>query len=120
SQAFGDNEFQRLIHNFTVTPKIYHTDGPYILINDVASGNVYEASDGEVLDGVTTSLGTVHYQPVEHLFRLFYTDEDPETNLLYDDTKSDYDIQIITYDSQSGEILSHNYYKSYGSNYTQN
>lgn len=120
SQAFGDNEFQRLIHNFTVTPKIYHTDGPYILINDVASGNVYEASDGEVLDGVATNLGTVHYQPVEHLFRLFYTDEDPETNLLYNDTKSDYDIQIITYDSQSGEILSHNYYKSYGSNYTQN
>ncbi|RKM57845.1 hypothetical protein D6855_12405 [Butyrivibrio sp. CB08] len=119
SQAFGDNEMQRLLHNFTVTPKIYHTDGPYILINDVASGQFYEACDGEVLDGIKTSLGTVHYQPVEHLFRLFYTDEDPETNLLYDDSKSDYDIQIITYDAASGEILSHNYYKSYGSNYTQ-
>ncbi|WP_026520252.1 hypothetical protein [Butyrivibrio sp. FCS006] len=119
SQAFGDTQFQRLIHNYTVTPKIYHTDGPYILINDVASGNIYEASGSEALDGVSTSLGTVHYQPVEHLFRLFYTDEDPENNLLYDDSRFEYDIQIITYDSESGEILSHNYYKSYGSNYTK-
>jgi hypothetical protein len=119
SQAFGDNQFQRLIHNYTVTPKIYHTDGPYILIHDVASGQTYEASGSEALDGVSTSLGTVHYQPVEHLFRLFYTDEDPENNLLYDDSRFEYDIQIITYDSESGDILSHNYYKSYGSSYTK-
>ena len=119
SQAFGDNQMQRLIHNFTLTPKIYHTDGPYILINDTASGTAYEASGKEALDGIQTSLGTVHYQPVEHLFRVMYTDEDPDTNLLYDDNKVDYDIQIITYDSDSGEILSHNYYKSYGSNYTK-
>jgi hypothetical protein len=119
SQAFGDNQFQRLIHNYTVTPDIYHTDGPYILINDVASGKIYEASGSEALDGVKTSLGTIHYQPVEHLFRLFYTDEDPENNLLYEDSKLEYDIQIITYDSESGEVLSHNYYKSYGSNYTK-
>ncbi len=119
SQAFGDNEMQRLIHNFTVTPTIYHTDGPYIMIYDPVSKKVYEASGTEVLDGIDTSFGTIHYQPVEHLFRLLYTDEDPETNLLYDDAKIDYDIQIITYDAESGEILSHNYFKSYGSNYTK-
>ncbi len=61
----------------------------------------------------------MHYVPVEHLFRLLYTDEDPDTNYLYDDSKIDYDIQIITYDNETGEILSHNYYKSYGSNYTK-
>ncbi|WP_022766819.1 hypothetical protein [Butyrivibrio sp. XPD2006] len=119
SQAFGDNQMQRLIHNFTVTPKIYHTDGPYILINDVASGQIYEASGSEMLDHVSTSLGTLHYEPVEHLFRFLYAEEDPETNFLYDDSKSDYDIQIITYDNETGEVLSHNYYKSYGSNYTK-
>ena len=119
SQALGDNQIKRLIHNYTVTPTIYHTDGPYLLIHDVASGQNYEASGGQALDGISTSLGTVHYQPVEHLFRLFYTDEDPENNLLYDDSRFEYDIQIITYDSESGEILSHNYYKSYGSNYTK-
>ncbi len=118
SQAFGDNQFQRLIHNFTMTPEIYHTDGPYIMVRDVASGQVYEASGGETLDGIKTALGTIHYQPVEHLFRVFYTDEDPENNLLYDDSKFEYDIQIITYDAESGAILSHDYYKSYGSNYT--
>ncbi|MBE5830005.1 MAG: hypothetical protein E7305_11200 [Butyrivibrio sp.] len=118
SQAFGDDQFHRLIHNFTATPKIYHTDGPYIMIRDAASGKVYEASGKESLDGIETSLGTVHYQPVEHLFRIFYTDEDPENNLLYDDDKFEYDIQIISYDAESGEILSHDYYKSYGSNYT--
>ncbi|MBP3197922.1 MAG: hypothetical protein J6N21_13075, partial [Butyrivibrio sp.] len=119
SQAFGDNEMQRLIHNFTITPTIYHTDGPYIMIYDPVSKKVYEATGTEVLDGIDTSFGTIHYQPVEHLFRLLYTDEDPETNLLYDDAKLEYDIQIITYDAESGEILSHNYFKSYGSNYTK-
>ena len=117
SQALGDNQIQRLIHNFTGTPKIYHTDGPYIMINDVASGMVYEASGTECLDGISTSLGTVHYQPVEHLFRLFYTDEDPGYNYLYDDAMIDYDIQIITYDNESGEVLSHEYYRSYGCDY---
>ncbi len=119
SQAFGDSEMQRLIHNFTVTSAIYHTKGPYILINDVASGGVYEASGVGTLTGVETSLGTLNYQPVEHLFRLLYSDEDPDTNLLYDDSKIDYDIQIITYDAETGEILSHNYYKSYGCDYTK-
>ena len=119
SQAFGDNEMQRLIHNFTKSPTIYHTDGPYVMINDAASKKVYEASGKDGLNGVNTALGTTYYQPVEHLFRLLYTDEDPETNLLYDDAMTDYDIQIIIYDAESGEILSHHYYKSYGSNYTK-
>jgi hypothetical protein len=117
SQAFGDEQMKKLIHNFTETPKIYHTDGPYILINDVSSAMVYEASGDEALDGISTSLGTVHYQPVEHLFRLFYTDEDTENNLLYNDAMYEYDIQIITYDNESGEVLSHHYYKSYGCDY---
>ena len=119
SQAFGDTQMQRVLHEFTVTPKIFHTKGPYVLINDVASGNVYEASGTETLDGVSTGLGTVHYEPVEHLFRRFYTEEDPDTNLLYNDSRNEYDIQIITYDGDTGEILSHNYYKSYGCDYTR-
>ncbi len=117
SQAFGDETMQRLIHNFTNSSKIYHTTGPYIMINDATSGQVYEAGGSEALDGITTSLGTVHYQPVEHLFRLFYTEEDPDTNLLYDDQRTDYDIQIITYDNDTGENLSHEYYRSYGCDY---
>ncbi len=117
SQAFRDSQIQRLIHNFTKTPKIYHTDGPYIMINDVRSGKTYEASEAESLDGIETSLGTMHYQPVEHLFRLLYSDEDPDTNYLYDDSKIDYDIQIITYDNDTGEVLSHEYYRSYGCDY---
>lgn len=119
SQAFGDDQMLRLLHNFTESSKIYHTKGPYVMINDVASGMVYEACEGEILDDIDTSLGTVHYEPVEHLFRFFYTAEEPETNYLYDDSMSDYDIQIITYDSESGEVLSHNYYKSYGCDYTK-
>ena len=117
SQALGDSEIQMLIHNFTNSPKIYHTDGPYVMINDVASGKVYEASGSENLSGIKTALGTVNYQPVEHLFRLFYTDEDPDYNYLYDDEKIDYDIQIITYDKETGEVLSHEYYRSYGCDY---
>lgn len=119
SQAFWDDQMKRLIHNFSGTPNIYHTRGPYVLINDVASGVVSEASGKDTLDGVKTGLGTVHYEPVEQLFRLFYTDENPDFNYLYADDKYEYDIQIITYDKDTGEILSHNYYKSYGSNYTK-
>jgi hypothetical protein len=119
SQALGDEQIRRLIHNYTITPKIYHTEGPYVMINDVGSGEIYEADEQEALSEIDTAMGTVYYQPVEHLFRLFYTLEDPDTNLLYDDSRHDYDIQIITYDSETGEILSHNYYRSYGSNYTK-
>lgn len=117
SQAFGDSQIKRLIHNFTNTPIIYHTDGPYIMINDVYSGKVYEASGKDCLDGISTGLGTMHYQPVEHLFRLLYSDEEPDYNYLYDDAWIDYDIQIITYDNDTGEVLSHEYYRSYGCNY---
>jgi hypothetical protein len=119
SEAFSDEEMKRLIHNFTATPKIYHTEGPYILVNDVKYGEIYEASGSDGLDGITTSMGRMHYQPVEHFFRLLYTDEDPDTNYLYDDAMFDYDIQIITYDNETGEVLSHNYYKSYGCNYAK-
>ncbi len=117
SQALGDNLIQRLIHNYTNSPTIYHTDGPYIMVRDVGSGSVYEASEKKNLEGIETAMGTMYYYPVEHLFRLLYSEENPEENLLYDDSKIDYDIQIITYDSESGEVLSHEYYRSYGSKY---
>ena len=117
SQALGDNLIQRLIHNYTNSPIIYHTEGPYIMIRDVGSGSVYEASEKRNLEGIKTAMGTMYYYPVEHLFRFLYSEENPDENLLYDDSKIDYDIQIITYDSESGEILSHEYYRSYGSNY---
>ncbi len=59
------------------------------------------------------------YQPVEQRFRLLYARENEELNYLYDDDHIWYDIQIITYDKNSGEVLSHKYYRSYGNNYRQ-
>lgn len=119
SEAFGDNTFKKLISNISGTDRISRTEGPYILISDVATGRIYEASGTEELTGINTSIGTLNYIPVEHLFRALYTDEDPDTNYLYDDAWIEYDIQVITYDNDSGEILSHNYYRSYGCNYSR-
>ncbi|SFC77535.1 hypothetical protein [Butyrivibrio sp. YAB3001] len=117
SAIFGDDNLKELIANISGTDKIWNTNGPYILINDVESQRVYEASDGEMLDGVETGLGTLVYQPVEQLFRLLYAKENEEFNYLYDDEHAAFDIQIITYDRNTGEVISHQYYRPYGHQY---
>ncbi|MCR5403020.1 MAG: hypothetical protein K6E91_04265 [Butyrivibrio sp.] len=120
SEAFGDTFFKKLIGNIAGSDAIIsNTDGPYILINDAGTKKVYEASAEKELAGIKTSIGTLNYLPVDHLIRLLYADEDPDTNYLYDDEKLNYDIQVIAYDNETGEILSHSYYKSYGCNYSQ-
>ncbi len=70
-----------------------------------------------MIDGASTTIGTMVYQPVEQLFRFLYAKENEEINYLYDDQHVWHDIQIITYDKFSGEILSHVYYKTYGHEY---
>ena len=119
SGAFSDESVRELVSQISGTDKIRNTDGPYIMINDVASGNVYEAIGEEALDGAITAMGSMVYQPVEQRFRLLYAKENEELNYLYDDDHIWYDIQIITYDKNSGEVLSHKYYRSYGNNYRQ-
>ena len=64
-----------------------------------------------------TGLGTLNYTPVEKMFRILSTDEDPDTNYLYDDGHLEYDIQILVYDNETGEVEGHAYYRSYGNNY---
>ena len=119
SGAFSDESIARLVSQISGTDKIRNTEEPYILINDAGSGNVYEASGEDGLSGVSTAMGTMVYQPVEQKFRFLYAQENEEVNYLYDDDHIWYDIQIITYDKNSGEVLSHKYYRSYGNNYRQ-
>lgn len=117
SNAFKDNTCIDLVRNISGTDKIRLVSEPYILIKDVASSAIYEAGDGESLQGVPTGLGTMVYQPVEQLFRFFYSQENPDLNYLYDDAYANFDIQIIAYDRESGEILCHKYFRSYGDRY---
>ncbi len=117
SEAFVDEEFARLIKNISGTDKFEKTRGPYILISDPGSGAVYEAFGGDLLEGADTAFGRLFYQPVEHMFRILYAEGDEDNNYLYDDGKLDYDIQIITYDRDLGDELSHKYYRSYGGRY---
>ncbi|WP_024867309.1 hypothetical protein [Butyrivibrio sp. FCS014] len=121
SDAFSDERFKNLICNISGTDTFRETDGPYILIRDQSQGKeyVYEARDSGELKGVKTAMGMLNYRPVEHMFRLLYTDEDPDTNYLYDDEHYEYDIQIIVYSQENGEILGRSYYKSYGNDYEQ-
>ncbi|MCR5101149.1 MAG: hypothetical protein K6B41_07315 [Butyrivibrio sp.] len=120
SDAFIDEGVKHLIKNLSGTERIDEAaaaGGSYILIRDIASGNRYEAVNGESLESVSTSMGEVTYIPIEEKFRLFYRDEDPDTNYLYSDEHLYSDIQIITYDNENGEILSQVYFTSEGETY---
>ncbi len=117
SNVFNDDALKHLIMNISGTDEVDITDGPYIMIKDSGTGELVEGRDEEQLGGVLTGIGTMNYQPVEQYFRLLYSDEDPDTNYLYDDSHVNEDIQLIIYDSETGEIYSHDYYNSYGGNY---
>ena len=52
--------------------------------------------------------------PVEQNFRFLYPKENEDLNYLYDDAHILDDIQIIIYDTITGEIYAHDYYQSYG------
>ncbi len=117
SEVFSDDGIRYMISRMAGTDAIYTTQGPYIFIYDTGSGAKYEAFGQGSLDGVPTALGTIVYQPVEERFRFLYTLENQEYNYLYDDDHVAYDIQILTYDRDTGEMLSHRYYRSFGSNF---
>ncbi len=144
SGSFSDNEAKKLVSNISGTGKIYSVQGPYVLIKDLGDGKtiqggsnvtayeaedehssndgdvkIFEAGDSESLNDVATGLGNLVYQPVEQLFRFLYPKEDESINYLYDDDHIYDDIQIIIYDSKSGEILGRKYYKSYGCEYKE-
>lgn len=119
SQVFTDKTVKKLVANISGTDKIDIDDGPYILIDDVASGNIYEACKDEMIDGAQTAMGSLVYQPVEKRFRFLYAKENEELNYLYDDEHIDHDIRIIIYDKQTGELLGQTYYRSYGNTYRQ-
>ncbi len=117
SNVLKDSSMMHLIENISGTDAVENVSGSYILVKDSGKGTLAEARDGEQLSGVTTGLGTLNYQPVEHYFRLLYPSEDESVNYLYNDEHVTEDIQLIIYDSESGEIYSHDYYRSYGGNY---
>jgi hypothetical protein len=117
SGAFSDASVKELVRTIGGKDKIDSGNGPYILIDDAGSDNRYEASLDEMLDGAETAMGSFVYQPVEKKFRFLYTQDNTEMNYLYDDDHVDYDIQIIMYDKDTGELLGRNYFKSYGNTY---
>ena len=119
SGSLTDPKVKELVKAIAGTDKIDQVSGPYICINDLAFGTVYEAGDFEAIDGAATGLGTLVYQPVEQLFRFLYPKEDEGTNYLYNDDHIYDDIQVIVYDKDSGDILAHKYYRSYGNAYME-
>ena len=117
SQVFTDRPMERMIKELSGSKTIESTSGPYILISDPARDAIYEAAGDGTLDGVETAMGDMFYQPVEEKFRLLYSEDDQDTNYLYDDEHLDEDIQLIIYDRDSGEVISHDYYTSKGGKY---
>ncbi|SDB46866.1 hypothetical protein [Butyrivibrio sp. INlla16] len=115
SPALQDPWFVHLISNLTGTEKVYEASRnhqQYFMLIDRATGNVYEAADYEQLENMSTAMGEMTYIPVEKRFRLLYLTSDEDTNFLYDDEHLKDDVQIMTYDNENGEILSHIYCES--------
>lgn len=115
SAALKDEGLMNLIKNISGTDKVFEAaaaGGPYLLICDNGNGKIYEASGYETLEGVPTTMGDMMYIPIEKKFRLLYPTSDESLNYLYDDNHLEEDIQIVTYDNESGELLSHLYYTS--------
>lgn len=117
SGAFHDDTLRKMVSNIAGTDNIYQANGPYILINDVGSGKCYEAFDEGFLNGVPTAMGSLIYQPVEARFRFLYAEGNEDVNYLYDDAFADFDIQVIVYAKDSGEMLEKRYFRSYGNKY---
>lgn len=118
SPVFLDSFLKRMIVNSSMSDKVESTSGPYILIKDNSTRQIYEACESEEIYSMSTALGTLNYRPVEQYFRLLYSDEDPDTNYLYDESHYLEDIQLIIY-NDDGEIVEHDYYKSNGGNYVR-
>ncbi|WP_029323123.1 hypothetical protein [Butyrivibrio sp. AE3004] len=115
SPALQDPWFRHLVTNLTGTDKIDEAGNnhqQYFLLMDRASGNSYEAVDYESIEKMNTSMGEMTYIPIEKRFRLLYLTSDENNNFLYDDSRLSDDIQLIIYDNESGEMLSHIYCES--------
>ncbi|WP_026526800.1 hypothetical protein [Butyrivibrio sp. VCD2006] len=115
SPALQDPWFTHIISNLTGTDRVYEASKnhqQYFMLIDRASGNIYEAVDYEQIENMSTSMGEMTYVPIEKRFRLLYLTSDEENNFLYDDNYLKDDVQIITYDNESGEMLAHIYCES--------
>ncbi len=115
SPALQDPWFRHIVSNLSGTDKIEQAANnhqQYFLLVDRASGNIYEAVDYEPIENMTTSMGEMTYIPIEKRFRLLYLTSDENNNFLYDDDHLSEDVQLITYDNESGEVLSHIYCES--------
>ena len=106
-----------IIDNLSGSDKVSTDNSAYVVIKDGATGKVYDAKGGEILVSVPTAMGNLYYRFVEKYYRILSPVDDEDTNYLYDDGHAAEDIQLIIFDSETGEILSHDYYRSYGGNY---
>ncbi len=115
SPALQDPWFRHIVSNLSGTDKIEEAaknHQQYFLLVDRASGSIYEAVDYESIENMNTSMGEMTYIPIEKRFRLLYLTSDEDNNFLYDDDHLSEDVQLITYDNESGEVLSHIYCES--------
>lgn len=115
SPALSDPRFRHLVSNLSGTDRIEEagaTGDQYFLLEDRGRGTKYEAAGYESLEAMDTSMGLMDYIPVEKLFRFLYKESDKDTNYLYDDDHTEDDIQLIIYDNETGDILTHMYVSS--------
>lgn len=117
SGVYHDTAMMHIIDNLSGSGKVSTDNSAYVVIKDGATGKVYDAKGGEILESVPTAMGNLYYRFVEKYYRILSPVGDEDTNYLYDDGHAAEDIQLIIFDSETGEILSHDYYRSYGGNY---
>ena len=115
SPSLQDPWFRHIVSSISGTDRIEEAANnhqQYFLLADRASGSIYEAVDYETIENMNTSMGEMTYIPIEKRFRLLYLTSDENNNFLYDDEHLSDDVQLITYDNDTGEMLSHIYCES--------
>ncbi len=121
SDAIRDQQFSRLIEHLTGDnapgfKKARQAGLGYILIRDTGSGLIREIPSRKEVSDVPTAIGSLSLL-VSESFRNLYVDGDMSRNLLdmadhfYDD------VQIISYDPVTGEIIHHASYRYNGAEY---
>ncbi len=121
SDAIRDQQFSRLIEHLTGDnapgfKKARQAGLGYILIRDTGSGLIREIPSRQTVSDIPTAMGSLSLL-VSDSFRNLYADGDMSGNILDMEDHFYDDVQIISYDPLTGEIIHRAAYRYNGAEY---
>lgn len=116
SVAFYDDSLKKLIKNLSGTEGIETMAGApygYCLVLDPATGTKEETMERVSLENIRTSFGTVNFTSLEN-YDLLSVGENLDENQLDYVNNGNIDVQILLYDSDTGDKIGHLYFSNGG------